>query len=214
MKTLTLLTGTALIGFTIAGSAFAQPGEGRRMHRDHFPIDIAAAEARAVERFAALDTDGDGKLSKAEFAAAPMRGPGMMGAGGRMGMRAKGPWMDDTADDDPDAADADTAPAERHAQMQARMAEADPEIFARLDADGDGKLAQAEFGMAKVHAAAHGVMRERMFTTLDKNDDGALTREELPDRVARLREMDTDGDGQVTREEARARYRASQPDAG
>jgi Ca2+-binding EF-hand superfamily protein len=46
--------------------------------------------------------------------------------------------------------------------------------------------------------------RERMFDRLDRNGDGVLSADELPDPIARLEAMDADGDGTVTAEEARA----------
>jgi Ca2+-binding EF-hand superfamily protein len=48
-----------------------------------------------------------------------------------------------------------------------------------------------------------------MFSRLDKNADGALTRDEMAAPAERLRALDTDQDGTVTRAEARAYRRAN-----
>jgi Ca2+-binding EF-hand superfamily protein len=218
MKSLKLLTTSALIGLTAFGAHAADAAETTEprpgMRYDPFPIVIADAEARAGQRFEALDADKDGKISRDEFAAGRMGGPlcmtgpddedaaaacpmgtgphGMMGAGGMGGPGARG---------------------KMHHAFHTRMAEYDPEIFKRLDADGDGKLSSTEFGMQKVHDAARSVMHESMFARLDKNEDGALTRDEMPDPATRLDAMDANDDGTVTRDEARAYRRANRPAA-
>jgi Ca2+-binding EF-hand superfamily protein len=192
---------------------------GPRHHRmrNMFPIDISAAEARVAERFDALDTDADGKVTREEFAAGGPPGPG----GGPLffhAMRHAG----DAPPPPPAEGDAETdvmmtAPDEIAGTppfgeaFQARLGENDPEIFRRLDADGDGKLAENEFGMQKVHEAMRSVMQDSIFTRFDKDADGTLTRQEMPDVTARLRAMDKDGDGSVTREEARAAWQSSDP---
>ena len=218
MKSLTLLTGTALIGFTVLGVSAAEPTEGQRMERNPFPIDIAEAEARAGARFTALDANSDGKVTREEFDAGHEPGSrGMMGGmgAGHHGMHHRGGmgggmrgWEPDLDADDPEAAVDEDGRAAMRESFQARMAELDPEIFKRLDADADSKLSAEEFSMAKVHAARQAVMGDKMFARLDRNADGSLTKDEMPDVVARLREMDTDEDGTVTDTEARAYRRA------
>jgi len=221
MKSLKLLTTSALIGLTALGAHAGETTEPRPgMGRDPFPIVIVDAQARAGQRFEALDADKDGKISRDEFAAGRMGGPlcmagpddedaaaacpmgtgphGMMGAGGMGDMGGMGR--------------PGTRGKMRHA-FHPYMGENDPEIFKRLDTDGDGKLSSTEFGMQKVHEAARSVMHESMFARLDKNEDGMLTRDEMPDPATRLEAMDANDDGTVTRDEARAYRRANQPAA-
>jgi len=79
MKPLKLLTTSALIGLTAFAANAAETTEPRPgMRRDPFPIVIADAQARAGQRFEALDADKDGKISRDEFAAGRMGGHGCM----------------------------------------------------------------------------------------------------------------------------------------
>jgi hypothetical protein len=226
MKPLKLLTTSALIGLTAFAANAAETTEPRPgMRREPFPIVIADAQARAGQRFEALDTDKDGKISRDEFAAGRMGGHGCMagvdndddatgacGMGIGMGMGPHG-MMGPGGMGDMGGKGGMGAHGKMHEAFRARMAENDPEIFKRLDTDGDGKLSNTEFGMQKVHEAARSVMHESMFARLDKNGDGALTRDEMPDPATRLKGMDANGDGTVTRDEAQAYRKANRPAA-
>lgn len=124
-------------------------------------LDKADREARIAERFKALDTDGNGQLSLAEFAAAHDRamGPGAKGRGmapgegpHRMGMRGMG----------------------RGGMMMARMADANKDgvitreefiaahlkHFDMMDANKDGSVTPAErkAAMARMRAGMKGEM--------------------------------------------------------
>lgn len=79
-------------------------------------------------------------------------------------------------------------------------------LFARLDADADGRISQAEVTAAKT----------RQFARADRDGDGQMTAEELAAiqaRLARLQDamagaadrMDTDADGALTLAEYTAR---------
>ncbi len=111
--------------------------------------------------------------------------------------------------------------------------------FEALDANGDGKLSQAEFAqapIAKADSAAafaaadadsdgavtreemHGFMMEARFTMLDTDGDGKLSATELSSkssghrgRSLSLTELDTDGDGSVTLVEFKAQHMPPPP---
>lgn len=91
-------------------------------------------------------------------------------------------------------------------QFQAKNGD---KMFARLDADKDGKISRAEFEAfrqrnAKVDAATTkaGKRGERMFSRFDKDNDGALSRAEADAVLAwRFKRMDANNDGVLTLEE-------------
>jgi Ca2+-binding EF-hand superfamily protein len=79
------------------------------------------------------------------------------------------------------------------------------QLLKRADANGDGQISEAEFKQA----------RDTLFTRLDHNGDGYLTKDDTPRRLtlrsngdsngARMTEalsrMDKDGDGRISRSE-------------
>ena len=155
-------------------------------------------DARAAKVFASADTNGDGKITQAEFLAAKPPhgppggsggpGPGMHGPGmgmGMMGHRGAGP-------------DGGPTPQEREA-FQA-------DLYKALDTDHNGQLSPAEF--SKAWETAQTMMKTQMFKKLDKNGDGVLTKDEFPPFVAKMSAMDTNGDGTVTRDEMKAAHAA------
>jgi Ca2+-binding EF-hand superfamily protein len=105
-----------------------------------------------------------------------------------------------------------------------------PSWFDRLDADGDGRLTQAEIDDARRARLAEfdqdgdaqlsleeyqalwlAVMRERMvdqFQALDADGDGVVTVDEYLVPYSRMvRRLDRNGDGEVTEDELRRRPR-------
>ena len=104
------------------------------------PISLDEAEARAAERFTAIDADGDGSVSADEFNADDVRPPRFMRRG-KPGQDRDGSKPDKAA-------------------MKERL-------FARLDADQDGFLSQAEFGEPVERLRA-----------MDANGDGQVDRDE------------------------------------
>ncbi len=88
------------------------------------------------------------------------------------------------------------------------------ETFARFDVNGDGVITLEEgrevlekAGASSGGGASEGTPTEssppeRIFDYLDKNHDGVLTDDELPQQARRLKALDLDKDGRITRVEA------------
>jgi len=75
----------------------------------------------------------------------------------------------------------------------------------RLDADGNGGVSLAEAREGRAGKRGKRGRRGRIFRRLDKNQDGALSQDEVPEQVwAKISAADADGDGAVTKEEMKA----------
>jgi Ca2+-binding EF-hand superfamily protein len=212
MKTLTMTAAALAI---LTGAAMAQAPDGETGARPGPDLDAM---------FERLDADGDGAISREEFAAAaPM---------GRIRAMAEETPLD-----------RDAFAAEMAADAATRAAR----IFERLDADGDGLLSAEELAPRRPER------RAAMFDRIDADGDGVITREEAEaaharwreraerrpegrgprhqraegrpgrgpdggprgDRVERMFErMDLDGDGVITREEAEQFHRDMRERAG
>lgn len=173
---------TGLLAFGIS-LTLALPAAAAGDRGPQFPLSVAEAQNRAEARFQELDSDGNGEISPAEFAAAPRtlrHGPGHRHPRGHGGKR----WGDGAPAGDAEALD--------------------DALFTELDTDGDGLLARSEFDTRAMHEARRDAGRERLFSHLDKDGSGGLSRGELPDPSQWVEAMDSDDDGTVTREEARA----------
>jgi Ca2+-binding EF-hand superfamily protein len=71
----------------------------------------------------------------------------------------------------------------------------------QLDADNDGTITLAEVSPASPWGDP-GQFADRIITENDKNGDGKLTADELPERMQQmLQNADPDGDGEITRDE-------------
>jgi Ca2+-binding EF-hand superfamily protein len=169
--------GAALIGLAVMTVAAAAPaaagpgpggGAGEARERSPFPMVIADVQARAEQRFAALDTDGDGKISLEEFST------GKASATGRKSGR--GSCERDQADQETDLfkrldsdGDGKLTPAEfnlqalRGHQRSLRL----ERMFTRLDTNADGVLGGDEMSarVDRLHA-------------MDADGNGTVTREE------------------------------------
>ena len=220
-KNLKLATGGLLLAGAIAATALGAdaPAPGAAPTPDgappcgrHGDIDLGKMKERAATMFAAADTNGDGKITVAEFLAFKpqrggpnghpgmggpgMSGPGMSGPGLAMGGHGMGGMMGFGHGGKPMTAQ------ERDAQIQAF----ETDVFKALDTDHNGQLSQAEF--SKAHDVVHDVMAKQMFARLDKNGDGVLTKDEFPPFVQKMAAMDANGDGTVSRDEMRAAHAA------
>ncbi len=179
----------------LAGAAFASPPDpdvdGSSDHRPRFPLDLKEFDARAAERFARADTNGDGNVSQDEFEAAlpPDR------------------HRDGANESDPPSEPGHGRPWGKVKPEE--IAEQEAAVFAALDTNGNGQIERDEFSLRKVHEEVRSNRQKAAFTHLDKNSDGILTKEEMSVPGDRLRALDTDQDGTVTRAEARAYRRAN-----
>ncbi len=162
-----------------AGSAAAHPGE-------RFPLSISNAEERAASRFAAIDSDGDGNLTLAEFEAAEGGDRGMRERPRRQHKRGMGEHG-------------------RRAELRAAI---DTEVFSLMDTDGDGVISATEHSAADKRTIHRTARKRAMFKHLDKDASGTLQLSELSAPVARLKAADSDGDGMVTRDEMRSHVMA------
>lgn len=148
MKRTTLLA-LALTAATVSGLAIAHNhGDGARPHRMH------------GERLQQLDTDKDGRVSKAEAAARP-------------GLAERFTEMDADKNGFLDKAD-----------RQARHAAHRDAFFAKADANRDGKLTRTELDAAQEARRAemearHKQHADQRFAQMDTNKDGAISREEM-----------------------------------
>lgn len=167
--------------------------------------DGAVTEDEAPKAWARLsvsDADGDGKITLEEFKATH-NGGGQGGPGGREGQ---------------------AGPAALFAKLDLNQdgvltAEEVPgkfwELLSKADADADGKLTAEELGATKGAGREGREGREgrqgqpgdptALFKEFDKNEDGALTQDEVPEMFwERMSKADADGDGRITLEEMKA----------
>ncbi len=210
---LSLAAATAT-GLIVAGVSWSEPDDSRHRgphhwgahHRDshpgqmEFPISIADAEAKAADLFARVDTNGNGEITSAEFAAAEMpKDHKQPWALGHFRHAAKRRAMHDHHDD--------AARGERRAEHEAAFFEA-------LDTDGNGQLSAAEFDRDHQREVRKSLMKARIFQHLDTDANGVLNKGEFSPHSARLRELDVDDDGEVSRDELRDGVRARHHQAG
>jgi Ca2+-binding EF-hand superfamily protein len=158
-KTIALVMSAGLGLAALAGAALADKGHGM---------------------FERSDTNGDGFVSKDEFAA------------GRNAMFTK---LDANGDGAVDQAELDKAREAWH-QRKSQQAQADTgtqaekpkkdhggRFMARIDTNSDGKVTTQEFGAAG----------DKMFTKFDANGDGKLAQDEMPKRKHKHKQAPAEG---------------------
>lgn len=182
-----------LLGGCLTGLAWSALAE------DRFPISISEIEAKAKSHFERIDEDKSGGVSLAEFEASKFHHPRAgKHAAERHGKRS------DKRDGQRGKHEGDRA----HPRQQQMRAAVQDELFILMDVDGDGVLSAAEFKADNSHQLRRDARKRATFKHLDKNNDGQLTQDEMPGRLAHLRAADVDDDGMVTRDEFRAQRRA------
>ncbi|MDD9960925.1 MAG: EF-hand domain-containing protein [Gammaproteobacteria bacterium] len=151
------------------------------------PISIAQFETYTAERFAAIDADGDERISSDEFNAADVRPPRFMRRGHHRHSRGdgRGPKFE--------AIDADGDGSISREELDAARSAGHPGGKPKRDGKG-GKLDKA-------------AMKERLFSRLDADEDGFVSQAEFNEPIERLRALDANGDGQVDRDERRSGLR-------
>lgn len=159
-KTVLMLTVAPALALAVAAGAVQArgPGEHDRM---------GGRPAAMMPDFATLDTDGDGKITRAELDARRADRQKAMDADG-----------DGFVTLEEMKAHAAAEAAARAETMAARM-------FERADADKDGKLSVTELDAASPRRQAG---LDRMFARIDQDGDGAISQAEYDRMAARMQE--------------------------
>lgn len=166
-------------------------------------VGVAAAQPGHPERFAKLDTNGDGAVTTAEFEAHILQR-----------------WTEADANKDSKVT-ADEMKARFEAHKQERLKERDTNgngvlersevakmpdaLFTKLDADKSGTLTPAEMKAGKEKGCGHegkGFRGEGKRLPGDANEDGVVTKEEARTGAQQLaKHIDANGDGKLTQDE-------------
>jgi Ca2+-binding EF-hand superfamily protein len=183
--------------------------------RRNSSINIEAMASRSAARFAKIDTNGNGQIDTAEFAAIEMKRPHRAKQGKRP-HRAKQGKRPHRAK--PGKRPHRAKPGKRPHRAKPGFSRGGPHdgfrrghqrlpnpdaVFDMADEDADGQLSRKEFKL--LPAKIKKVVQKPLFSRLDVNDDGALTEDEFPRSATRLKKLDANGDGELTRDEIPAR---------
>jgi len=190
LKTTFLAAAATLV---LAGTAAAQDARpAGRMDRDaDRRVSLAEMQAASATRFARLDVNRDGQLTREERKAG--RQAVRAERQGRKGERQAARFA---------RRDADRDGGLSQAEAPKRLAQ----HFAHLDANRDGRLTAQEFqaGRAMLRAERGPKAPRGQRQGADANKDGVVTRAEFDARVqARFVRIDANRDGFITRDERR-----------
>ena len=188
----------------------------RAIDADHDLVISAAELAAAPAALRTLDTDGDGKLTRAEAGIQmPSRGPGGPGGPRREGggpppeQPAPGPSADDLL--------SMLMSFDKNADGKLQKAEV-PErqagLFERGDTNKDGVLDEAELRKLTAEQAAAPVAPpsgprggfgrfDVASVALDTDQNGEISSEEIAAAATTLKTLDKNNDGQITADEVR-----------
>jgi Ca2+-binding EF-hand superfamily protein len=228
MKSL-LLSAVALAAVAGIAPALAQsaPAGGQRPMQMK-SLTRAEVTQKVQERFAKLDANHDGVITRDEAEAAAQ----MMHARMEQRMEKRGDAFFDRLDANHDGvvtkAEADAAFAARAASNSGRPAPAWDRFAARFDTNHDGVISRAEFDAARAQGDQRmadkgerpGGMRHmagfsgRMFDMADANHDGKVTLQEATQAALQhFDAADTNHDGILTPDEMRAAHQRTHPKA-
>ncbi|WP_246606599.1 EF-hand domain-containing protein [Novilysobacter antarcticus] len=146
-----------------------QPTRGKRGRRGGHAGDRANGMGHwgghgGMARYVALDTDGDGRISKLEADASPLA--------------TRFAEIDTNKDGYLVRSELQADGERRRAEFMRKAAERFDQRFKEADRNGDGRLSRAEY-----EAAWPG--KAKMFAFLDEDRDGYLTRDDLTPKRAR-----------------------------
>lgn len=157
MKKLPLVTMAAIMALSFSANSFAKGGK----HMKHMK-----GSHHVMHKL--MDGDGDGSVSRDEFQAFRAQN---FAAADKNG--------DGSLDDQEFAALAKNMAEKRKKAMEMAKLKRAEKHFGKLDADGDGKISQAEFD-------AKG---ERSFIRMDQNDDGLLNKADRKKKMHKMKKM-------------------------
>ena len=72
-----------------------------------------------------------------------------------------------------------------------------------MDTNGDGQVDPEELSPADKRASRHQAQKAAAFVVFDSNEDGLLSRDEIPNSAERLGQLDRNDHGTVSRREMR-----------
>lgn len=139
-------------------------GRGGKAGRGHAGMGHAGMGHGGVARYIALDTDGDGRISKLEADASPLA--------------KRFADIDTNKDGYLMRSELQADSARRRAEFTRKASERFDQRFKQADSNGDGRLSRAEYEAAWPAKA-------KMFAFLDEDRDGYLSRDDVTPKRGR-----------------------------